>query len=48
MSPQDWPEASQGCDSDLVRRWIPVVVPLCAVVLSALAFLVGWESGYRP
>jgi hypothetical protein len=43
MNTHDWHEASQHDDSEALRKWIPVVVPLCAVVLSALIFLVGWE-----
>ena len=43
MSPHELPEPSHDDDSDILRKWVPVVVPLCAVVLSALAFMIGWE-----
>ena len=43
MSTHEWPETSHDDDSEALRKWIPVVVPLCAVVLSALVFILGWE-----
>jgi len=48
MHTQHWPVASHGDDSDAYRKWIPVVVPLCAVVLTVLVFLIAWEVLYRP
>lgn len=48
MATQEWPGTSHGDDMDAYRKWIPVVVPLCAVVLAALVFLIAWEALYRP
>jgi len=51
MTTHHWPEASHGDDSDssdTLRRWIPVVVPLCAVVFGLLILLIGWEILSRP
>ena len=44
----EWHEASQGDDSASLRKWVPLVVPLCAVVLAALMFLIAAEVLYKP
>jgi len=41
MNTHEWPDTSH--EDDALRKWIPVVVPLCAVVLAALVFMIGWE-----
>jgi len=43
MNTHQWLDASHADDSEILRKWIPVVVPLCAVVLASLVFLIGWE-----
>jgi len=43
MNTHEWPDTSHEDDSDALRKWIPVVVPLCAVVLAAVVFMIGWE-----
>jgi hypothetical protein len=48
MATQEWPGTSQGDDMDAYRKWIPLVVPLCAVVLTVLIFLIAWKVLYRP
>ena len=48
MHTHEWHEASQGGDSESLRKWIPIVVPLCAVVLAALIFLIAAEVLYKP
>ena len=48
MHIQPWPAGSRGDDSEALRKWIPLIVPLCAVVLAVLVFLIAWEVLYRP
>jgi hypothetical protein len=48
MATHEWPGTSHGDDMDAYRKWIPVVVPLFAVALSVLIFLIAWEVLYRP
>jgi hypothetical protein len=48
MATHEWHEASHHDDTEAFRKWIPVVVPLCAVVLAALIFTIAWEVLNRP
>jgi hypothetical protein len=48
MHTHEWHEASHHDDSESLRKWIPIVVPLCAVALSALIFLIAAEVLYKP
>jgi hypothetical protein len=48
MATHELPELSRGDDSEAYRKWVPLVVPLCAVVLTVLVFLIAWEVLYRP
>jgi hypothetical protein len=48
MKTDEWPQASHGDDIKGLRKWMPLVVPLCAVVLSMLVFLIGFEVLIRP
>jgi len=48
MKVHEWPRASQGDDSESLRKWIPLIVPLCALVLSMRVFLIGIEVLIRP
>jgi len=47
MHTHDWHDASQHDDSEILRKWVPIVVPLCAVVLSGLIFLIAAEVLYK-
>ena len=48
MATHELPGTSHGDGMDAYRKWIPVVVPLCAVMLTVLVFLIAWEVLYRP
>jgi len=44
----DWPQASHADDKEALRKWIPLVVPMCAFVLAMLVFLISLEVLIRP
>jgi hypothetical protein len=48
MHTHEWHDASHRDDGDGLRKWVPLVVPLCAVVLAALMFLIAAEVLVRP
>ena len=48
METVDWREPSGMHDSLRVRNWIPLLVPLSAVVFVGLIFVGTWFVLYRP
>jgi hypothetical protein len=48
MATRELPGTSYCDGMDAYRKWVPVIVPLCAVVLTVLVFLIAWEVLYRP
>ena len=48
MNTHEWPQASHGDDNESLRKWIPLVVPMCAFVLAMLVFLISLEVLIRP
>jgi hypothetical protein len=48
MATQHIHEPSHLGDSDSFRKWMPIVVPLAAVMLAALVVLIAAEVLWHP
>jgi hypothetical protein len=48
MARQHVHEPTRPGDSDAFRKWMPIVVPLAAVMLAVLVALIAAEVLWRP